>query len=148
MRMLLYHQGTCCPSTHKLPSLSAFRDETCRRSRVRMPQTLYLHITLTRDRKHWRQLDDFHSLTDLKIHVSSHKEPQITAGLRSVCWKVCSLTQSPGFVAYDNARSSSSSRHSTARHGRTTSPSRAEPTTRCAHITCAPSNTRMSSNHR
>ncbi|KAF1935692.1 RabGAP/TBC [Clathrospora elynae] len=38
--------------------------------------------------KHWRQLDDFHSLTDLKIHVSSHKEPQITAGLRSVCWKI------------------------------------------------------------
>ncbi|KAF3044179.1 hypothetical protein E8E11_003682 [Didymella keratinophila] len=27
--------------------------------------------------KHWRQLDDFHSLTDLKIYVSSHKEPQI-----------------------------------------------------------------------
>jgi TBC1 domain family protein 5 len=43
---------------------------------------------LTFDRKHWRQLDDFHSLTDLKIHVSSHKAPQITAGLRSVCWKV------------------------------------------------------------
>ncbi|KAI4655045.1 uncharacterized protein J4E79_008110 [Alternaria viburni] len=38
--------------------------------------------------KHWRQLDDFHSLTDLKIHVSAHKEPQITAGLRSVCWKI------------------------------------------------------------
>ncbi|KAE8842869.1 hypothetical protein HRS9139_02166 [Pyrenophora teres f. teres] len=38
--------------------------------------------------KYWRQLDDFHSLTDLKIHVSSHKEPQITAGLRSVCWKI------------------------------------------------------------
>lgn len=38
--------------------------------------------------KHWHQLDDFHSLTDLKIHVSSHKEPQITAGLRSVCWKI------------------------------------------------------------
>ena len=39
-------------------------------------------------RKHWRQLDGFHSLTDLKIHVSSHKDPQLTAGLRSVCWKV------------------------------------------------------------
>ncbi|KAF1924568.1 RabGAP/TBC [Didymella exigua CBS 183.55] len=38
--------------------------------------------------KHWRQLDDFHSLTNLKIHVSSHTEPQITAGLRSVCWKI------------------------------------------------------------
>ncbi|KAJ4993758.1 tbc domain-containing protein [Stagonosporopsis vannaccii] len=38
--------------------------------------------------KHWRQLDDFHSLTDLKIHVSSHQEPQITTGLRSVCWKI------------------------------------------------------------
>ncbi|KAF9690980.1 hypothetical protein EKO04_011128 [Ascochyta lentis] len=38
--------------------------------------------------KHWHQLDNFHSLTDLKIHVSSHKEPQITAGLRSVCWKI------------------------------------------------------------
>ncbi|KAK7185067.1 hypothetical protein DPSP01_002890 [Paraphaeosphaeria sporulosa] len=38
--------------------------------------------------KHWRQLDDFHSLTDLKIAVSSHREPQITAGLRSVCWKI------------------------------------------------------------
>ncbi|KAF2824797.1 RabGAP/TBC [Ophiobolus disseminans] len=38
--------------------------------------------------KHWQQLDDFHSLTDLKIHVSSHKDPQITAGLRSVCWKI------------------------------------------------------------
>lgn len=37
---------------------------------------------------HWCQLDDFHSLTDLKIHVSSHKEPLITAGLRSVCWKI------------------------------------------------------------
>lgn len=91
MRMLLYHQGTCCPSTHKL--LSAPRDETCHRSRVRMPPTLYLHIALTRNRKHWRQLDDFHSLTDLKIHVSSHKEPQITAGLRSVCWKVCTLAR-------------------------------------------------------
>ncbi|KAF1958327.1 RabGAP/TBC [Byssothecium circinans] len=38
--------------------------------------------------KHWHQLDDFHSLTDLKIAVSSHREPQITAGLRSVCWKI------------------------------------------------------------
>ncbi|KAL1600780.1 hypothetical protein SLS60_007168 [Paraconiothyrium brasiliense] len=38
--------------------------------------------------KYWRQLDDFHSLTDLKIAVSSHREPQITAGLRSVCWKI------------------------------------------------------------
>ncbi|EUC40297.1 hypothetical protein COCMIDRAFT_9807 [Bipolaris oryzae ATCC 44560] len=38
--------------------------------------------------KHWRLLDNFHSLTDLKIHVSSHKDPQITAGLRSVCWKI------------------------------------------------------------
>ncbi|KAH6633566.1 rab-GTPase-TBC domain-containing protein [Boeremia exigua] len=38
--------------------------------------------------KHWRRLDDFHSLTDLKIHVSSHQEPQITTGLRSVCWKI------------------------------------------------------------
>ncbi|KAI8936605.1 hypothetical protein NX059_007004 [Plenodomus lindquistii] len=38
--------------------------------------------------KHWRQLDNFHSLTDLKIHVSSHKAPLITAGLRSVCWKI------------------------------------------------------------
>ncbi|KAH8708554.1 rab-GTPase-TBC domain-containing protein [Phaeosphaeriaceae sp. PMI808] len=38
--------------------------------------------------RHWRQLDDFHSLTDLKIHVSSHKEPRVTAGLRSVCWKI------------------------------------------------------------
>ncbi|OAL52858.1 RabGAP/TBC [Pyrenochaeta sp. DS3sAY3a] len=38
--------------------------------------------------KSWRQLDDFHSLTDLKIHVSAHKQPQITAGLRSVCWKI------------------------------------------------------------
>ena len=43
---------------------------------------------LTQYRKHWRQLDQFHSLTDLKISVSSHKEPLITAGLRSVCWKV------------------------------------------------------------
>ncbi|EAT80750.2 hypothetical protein SNOG_11706 [Parastagonospora nodorum SN15] len=43
--------------------------------------------TVPEAEKHWRQLDDFHSLTDLKIHVSSHKEPQITAGLRSVCWK-------------------------------------------------------------
>ncbi|KAL5116446.1 hypothetical protein ACEQ8H_005682 [Pleosporales sp. CAS-2024a] len=38
--------------------------------------------------KHWRQLADFHSLTDLRIHVSAHKEPLITAGLRSVCWKI------------------------------------------------------------
>ncbi|KAF1843060.1 RabGAP/TBC [Cucurbitaria berberidis CBS 394.84] len=38
--------------------------------------------------KSWRQLDNFHSLTDLKIHVSSHKEPRLTAGLRSVCWKI------------------------------------------------------------
>ncbi|KAF2656234.1 RabGAP/TBC [Lophiostoma macrostomum CBS 122681] len=38
--------------------------------------------------KHWRQLDRFHSLTDLKISVSSHNEPLITAGLRSVCWKI------------------------------------------------------------
>ena len=38
--------------------------------------------------RHWRQLDDFHSLTDLKVHVSAHKHPLITAGLRSVCWKV------------------------------------------------------------
>jgi hypothetical protein len=59
-----------------------------------MLQTLYLHNVLTRNRKHWRQLDDFHSLTDLKIHVSSHKEPQITAGLRSVCWKVRHFTAS------------------------------------------------------
>ncbi|KAF1919142.1 rab-GTPase-TBC domain-containing protein [Ampelomyces quisqualis] len=44
--------------------------------------------TLSAAEKYWRQLDDFHSLTDLKIHVSSHKEPQITAGLRSVCWKI------------------------------------------------------------
>ncbi|KAH4160180.1 hypothetical protein HBH43_182830 [Parastagonospora nodorum] len=44
--------------------------------------------TVPEAEKHWRQLDDFHSLTDLKIHVSSHKEPQITAGLRSVCWKI------------------------------------------------------------
>ncbi|KAF2176456.1 RabGAP/TBC [Zopfia rhizophila CBS 207.26] len=38
--------------------------------------------------KYWRQLDDFHSLTDLKIQVSAHNEPQITAGLRSACWKI------------------------------------------------------------
>ncbi|KAF2850160.1 RabGAP/TBC [Plenodomus tracheiphilus IPT5] len=44
--------------------------------------------SVTEAEKHWRQLDDFHSLTDLKIHVSSHKEPLITAGLRSVCWKI------------------------------------------------------------
>ncbi|KAF2020630.1 RabGAP/TBC [Aaosphaeria arxii CBS 175.79] len=44
--------------------------------------------------KFWRQLDDFHSLTDLKIAVSSHKEPQITAGLRSVCWKIFLLFKS------------------------------------------------------
>jgi hypothetical protein len=52
--------------------------------------SLYVYVIpiLTLHRKHWRQLDDFHSLTDLKIHVSAHKEPQITAGLRSVCWKV------------------------------------------------------------
>ncbi|KAF2875475.1 rab-GTPase-TBC domain-containing protein [Massariosphaeria phaeospora] len=44
--------------------------------------------TLSEAEKHWRQLDDFHSLTDLKIFVSSHKEPQITSGLRSVTWKI------------------------------------------------------------
>ncbi|KAH7402334.1 rab-GTPase-TBC domain-containing protein [Phaeosphaeria sp. MPI-PUGE-AT-0046c] len=44
--------------------------------------------SVTEAEKHWRQLDDFHSLTDLKIHVSSHKEPLITAGLRSICWKI------------------------------------------------------------
>ncbi|PSN67896.1 RabGAP/TBC [Corynespora cassiicola Philippines] len=44
--------------------------------------------TVTEAEKYWRQLDDFHSLTDLKIAVSSHREPQITAGLRSVCWKI------------------------------------------------------------
>ncbi|KAL6704105.1 hypothetical protein ACN47E_008768 [Coniothyrium glycines] len=44
--------------------------------------------TVSEAEKNWRQLDHFHSLTDLKIHVSSHKEPQITAGLRSVCWKI------------------------------------------------------------
>ncbi|USP78537.1 hypothetical protein yc1106_05811 [Curvularia clavata] len=44
--------------------------------------------SLSEAEKHWQLLDDFHSLTDLKIHVSSHKEPQITAGLRSVCWKI------------------------------------------------------------
>ncbi|KAF2676146.1 RabGAP/TBC [Lentithecium fluviatile CBS 122367] len=44
--------------------------------------------TIAEAEKHWRQLDDFHSLTDLKIAVSSHKEPQITAGLRSICWKI------------------------------------------------------------
>ncbi|KAF2634852.1 RabGAP/TBC [Massarina eburnea CBS 473.64] len=44
--------------------------------------------TISDAEKHWRQLDDFHSLTDLKIAVSSHREPQITAGLRSVCWKI------------------------------------------------------------
>ncbi|KAJ4304840.1 hypothetical protein N0V90_000368 [Kalmusia sp. IMI 367209] len=45
-------------------------------------------ISANGPRKHWRQLDDFHSLTDLKIAVSSHREPQITAGSRSVCWKI------------------------------------------------------------
>ncbi|PVH94653.1 RabGAP/TBC [Periconia macrospinosa] len=44
--------------------------------------------TVLEAEKHWRQLDDFHSLTDLKIAVSSHREPRITAGLRSVCWKI------------------------------------------------------------
>ncbi|KAF2789812.1 RabGAP/TBC [Melanomma pulvis-pyrius CBS 109.77] len=44
--------------------------------------------TVSEAEKHWHQLDDFHSLTDLKISVSAHNEPQITAGLRSVCWKI------------------------------------------------------------
>ncbi|KAF2264902.1 RabGAP/TBC [Lojkania enalia] len=53
--------------------------------------TLFQHVCfsiLIHYRKCWSQLDDFHSLTDLKIYVSSHNEPQITAGLRSVCWKI------------------------------------------------------------
>ncbi|KAF2200114.1 RabGAP/TBC [Delitschia confertaspora ATCC 74209] len=44
--------------------------------------------------KLWPQLDNFTSLTDLKIAVSSHKEPQITQGLRSVCWKIFLLFKS------------------------------------------------------
>ncbi|KAF2275458.1 RabGAP/TBC [Westerdykella ornata] len=44
--------------------------------------------------KYWHRLSQYHSLTDLKISVSSHKEPQITAGLRSVCWKIFLLFQS------------------------------------------------------
>ncbi|KAF1996544.1 RabGAP/TBC [Amniculicola lignicola CBS 123094] len=44
--------------------------------------------TVAEAEKHWRQLDQLHSLTELKISVSSHSEPQFTAGLRSVCWKI------------------------------------------------------------
>jgi hypothetical protein len=93
---------------------------------------------LTSRRKHWHQLDDFHSLTDLKIHVSAHKEPQITAGLRSVCWKVQSNL--PLFPSTANAitRSSSSSRRLTARHGLPTSAMRARHTSLCDCTISAP----------
>ncbi|ORY12496.1 rab-GTPase-TBC domain-domain-containing protein [Clohesyomyces aquaticus] len=44
--------------------------------------------------KYWHELDEFRSLTELKISVSSHNEPNITNGLRSVCWKVFMLFKS------------------------------------------------------
>ncbi|KAF2744855.1 RabGAP/TBC [Sporormia fimetaria CBS 119925] len=49
--------------------------------------------TLSEAEKHWPRLDEFRSLTDLKTSVSSHNEPQITAALRSVCWKIFLLFQ-------------------------------------------------------
>ncbi|CAI6333179.1 unnamed protein product [Periconia digitata] len=57
--------------------------------------------------RHWRQLDDFHSLTDLKIAVSSHREPQITAGLRSVCWKIFLLFKTLDRSSWPNRLSES-----------------------------------------
>jgi hypothetical protein len=116
-----------CPSTTNRDAISV-------RSRVRSLQLHLLPPLLTRSRKHWQQLDDFHSLTDLKIHVSSHKEPQITAGLRSVCWKVHlpPLRLEPKLIGN---RYSSSSRLSTGRHGQPISPTLATPTSRSAHTT-------------
>jgi len=103
-----------------------------------------LPASLTCARKHWRQLDDFHSLTDLKIHVSSHKDPQITAGLRSVCWKVRDWALLIAFKLI-SSRYSSSSRPSTARHGQPTSSTRASPTSPFEHTTFVPSATLTSS---
>ena len=92
---------------------------------------------LTLHRKHWRQLDDFHSLTDLKIHVSAHKEPQITAGLRSVCWKVRSDLPLFPSIAHSKVRYSLSSRRLTARHGLPISAMRARHTSPCDRTTSA-----------
>jgi hypothetical protein len=83
------HQGALLPHCLIIFLLDCpRRDAICVRGRVRSSNSKLLPTLLTHARKHWRQLDDFHSLTNLKIHVSSHTEPQITAGLRSVCWKV------------------------------------------------------------
>jgi hypothetical protein len=127
IRVLLPICKNNCPSP-------TYRDATSVRSRVRSLQLQLLSPLLTRPRKHWQQLDDFHSLTDLKIHVSSHKEPQITAGLRSVCWKV----QSPLLLLdakLTSNRSSSSSKLSTGHHGQPTSPTLATRTSRSAPTT-------------
>jgi hypothetical protein len=87
-----------------------------------------VRLEINEPRKHWRQLSDFHSLTDLKIAVSSHREPQITAGLRSVCWKVPTAPLPPRRPELTMRRYSCSSKLSTARHGPPASPSLAQPT--------------------
>jgi hypothetical protein len=118
-----------------LTTSAARHNATSDGSRVRSSELQLSPTSLTCARKHWRQLDDFHSLTDLKIHVSSHSEPQITAGLRSVCWKVHSLFFFLQYYKLISHRSSLFSKPSTARHGQPTSPIRANPTSRFAHIT-------------
>lgn len=112
------------------------------------PSKLSAHAPLIASRKHWRQLDDFHSLTDLKIAVSSHREPQITAGLRSVCWKVVNPQRSPSsdIILDSIRRSSCSSKLSTAHHGLLALQSRVRRTPRSARTISAPSSIQMSSN--
>ena len=127
------HQGTCSLLKCTRESPTAHRYAIRIRGRVRTQVPRASSPLLTCDRKSWRQLDDFHSLTDLKIHISSHKEPQVTAGLRSVCWKVCYTSRlSRPTRAYRLARSSSCSKPSTARHGHPTSPTPERRTNPCA----------------
>jgi len=118
------------PSTHAVFCLSSFTQ-------------------LTRERKYWRQLDDFHSLTDLKLHVSSHNQPRITAGLRSLCWKVRPAPAKHSAKGPPHhPRSSSSSKHSTAPHGQPISATRARRTDRYARTTSTQSTTPTNSSPR